>query len=68
MRDCLKKGEKNVKYKKGNRFYPIRRWDYKKKLDPNPHTIHIFDVNPRLGDARLVTILILRLILPPQKA
>ena len=65
MRDCLNK--KNLKYKKGNRFYTIHGGDYKRKSYPNPHTNLIFDASPRSGNALLVTILILHLILPPQQ-
>ena len=35
--------------------------DYKRKLDPNPHTKLVLDTNRRLGDVRLITILILYL-------
>ena len=46
----FKEKRKNIKYKKGNRFYTIHRGDYKRKLYPNPHTNPIFYVNPRSGD------------------
>ena len=56
----------NIKYKKGNRVYTIYGGDYKRKLDPNPYTNLVFYASPRLSNARLVTILIFCLILPPQ--
>ena len=50
MRDCLKKGEKNLKYKTGNRFYTIYEGDYEIKSYPNPHTNPVFYASPRPGD------------------
>ena len=61
----FKENRKNLKYKNGNRFYTIHEGDYNRKSDPNLHTKPVFDANPRPGDARLVTISILHLILPP---
>ena len=58
---------KNLKYKKGNRFYAIHGGDYKRKSHPNPHIIPVFYASPRTGDALLVMISILHLILTPQK-
>ena len=51
MRDCFNEKRKNLKYKKGNRFYTIHGRDYKRKSDPNPHINLIFYVSPMLGDA-----------------
>ena len=51
MRDFLKRREKNIKYKNGNRFYTVHGGDYKRKSYPNPHTNPVFYANPRLGDA-----------------
>ena len=58
---------KNLKYKRRNRVYAIHGGDYKRKSDPNPHTNPVFGASPRPGDAWLVTISILHLILPPQQ-
>ena len=55
----------NLKYKKGNRAYTIHGGHYKRKSDPKNHIDPTFDASPRSGDARLVMILILFLILPP---
>ena len=51
LRDCLKIREKNLKYKRENRFYTIHGGDYKRKSDPNPHTNPVFDASSRPGDA-----------------
>ena len=58
---------KNLKYKKGNRVYTIHREDYRRKSYPNPQINPGFYANPRRGDVRHVTILILCLIFPPQQ-
>ena len=63
MRDFLKKREKYIKYKKGNRVYTIHGGDENRKSNLNPYTNPTFDASPRPGDARLVIIL----IFPPQK-
>ena len=57
----------DLKYKRRNRVYTIHGGDYKRKSDPNPHTNPVFDASPRPGDAWLVTISILHLILPPHQ-
>ena len=67
MRDCLKKREKNLKYKKRNRVYTIHGGDYKRKLYLNPHTNPVFYASPRSGDVILIMISILHLILPPRQ-
>ena len=61
----LEEKRKNLKYEKRNWVYIIHGGDYKGKSYPNPHTNPIFDTSPRSGDARLITISILYLILPP---
>ena len=58
------KNRKNLKNKNEKRVYTTHRGDYKKKLDPNPHTNLTFYANPRPSEAELVTISILHLILP----
>ena len=50
--------------KRGKQNYNIHGGDYERKSDPNPHTKPIFDTSLRLGDATLIMILILGLILP----
>ena len=47
----FKENRKNVKHKKGNRFYTIHEGDYNRKLDPNLHTNPFFDASPRPSDA-----------------
>ena len=68
MIDCFKEKRINLKYKKGNMVYTICGWDYKRKLDQNPHkNLFFFCESLRLGDGRLVTISILYFVLSPQK-
>ena len=50
--------------KRGKQNYNIHGGNYKRKSDPNRHTNPIFDASLRLGDATLIMILILGLILP----
>ena len=57
--------KKNLNYENGDRVYTIHGGDYKRKSYLNPHTNLVFGASPRLGDARLVTISNLHLILPP---
>ena len=57
----------NLKYKKINRVYNLYVRDYKRKSYLNTHTDPIFYTSPRSGDARLITISILHLILTPQQ-
>ena len=61
MRDCLKKKEKR------NGVYTIHGGDYNRKLDPSPRTNPLFYASPRSGDARLIKILVLCLIVSPQR-
>ena len=47
----FKENRKNIKYKKGNRFYTINGGEYKKKSNLNPHTNLVFYASPGTGDA-----------------
>ena len=67
MRGFVKRREKILNYKKGNKVQTIHGGDFKKKSYPNPHTNPIFYASHGPGDARLVTNSILCLILPSQQ-